>query len=389
MGMVRSRLVVYCAAIAAACTPVGSQPLWQPVPEPGLEDVETSLFLIGDVGAPEGGDQVLGALTTQMARLPERSMAVFLGDNVYPLGMPDTGADDRAEAERRLKQQIDAVLDAGARAIFVPGNHDWVRGRKGGWEAILRQEQFVIEHGAPRVVLLPGGGCPGPVAVDVGEHLRIIAMDTQWWLNENAKPKHPNSACPADATWEVTDSLRSAARAAGDRHVVFAAHHPLQTGGVHGGHFSVKDNIFPLTVAVSWLYLPLPIIGSAYPIARSAGISNQDMSGSKNKQMRDSIETAFAVHPALIAAAGHEHNLQVIDGQPGQNVKHIVVSGAGYDDHTDRATYIEGSRYAAAASGFVRIDFLRDGRARLAVITVDGEGRITESFSMWLETSGE
>ncbi len=389
MGMVRTRLVVYCAAIAAACTPVGTQPDWQPAPEPRLEDVETSLFLIGDAGAPEEGDQVLGELTTQMARLPERSVAVFLGDNVYPLGMPDTSADDRAEAERRLKEQIDAVLDAGARAIFVLGNHDWVRGRKGGWAAILRQEQFVIEHGAPRVVLLPGGGCPGPVAVDVGEHLRIIAMDTQWWLNENAKPKHPNSACPADATWEVTDSLRSAARAAGDRHVVFAAHHPLQTGGVHGGHFSAKDNIFPLTVVVSWLYLPLPIIGSAYPIARSAGISNQDMSGSKNKQMRDSIETAFAVHPALIAAGGHEHNLQVIDGQPGQNVKHIVVSGAGYDDHTDRATYIEGSRYAAAASGFVRVDFLRDGRARLAVITVDEEGRITESFSMWLETSGE
>ena len=79
----------------------------------------------------------------------------------------------------------------------------------------------------------------------------------------------------------------------------------------------------------------------------------------------------------------------MIDGQPGQNVKHIVVSGAGYDDHTDRATYIEGSRYAAADSGFVRVDFLRDGRARLAVVTVDEEGRITESFSMWLDTGGD
>jgi hypothetical protein len=356
------------------------------VPEPGLDEVDTSLFLIGDAGAPEDDDQVLAALTAQMARLPERSVAVFLGDNIYPLGLPDTGAPDRAEAERRLAVQIRAVQDAGARGIFVPGNHDWVRGREGGWDAILRQGEFIQEHGAPSVVLLPSGGCPGPVSVDVGEHLRIVAMDTQWWLDDNAKPEHPSSSCPADATWEVTDSLRSAARTAGNRHVVFAAHHPLQSGGVHGGHFSLKDHIFPLTVAVSWLYLPLPVIGSLYPLARGSGISDQDMPGSKNEEMRDSIETAFAVRPALIAAAGHEHNLQVIDGQPGQNVEHIVVSGAGYYDHTDRAAYIKGSRYAAAASGFVRVDILHDGRARLAVYTVDETARATEAFTMWLNT---
>jgi hypothetical protein len=372
--------------MAVACTPIGSQPAWQPVPEQGLDEVDTSLFLIGDAGAPEDGDQVLAALTAQMARLPERSIAVFLGDNIYPLGLPDTSASDRAEAERRLMVQIRAVQDAGARGIFVPGNHDWVRGREGGWDAILRQGEFIQEHGAPRVVLLPSGGCPGPVSVDVGEYLRIVAMDTQWWLDHNAKPEHPNSSCPADAKWEVTDSLRSAARTAGNRHVVFAAHHPLQSGGVHGGHFSLKDHIFPLTVAVSWLYLPLPVIGSLYPLARGSGISNQDMPGSKNEEMRDSIETAFAVRPALIAAAGHEHNLQVIDGQPGQNVEHIVVSGAGYYDHTDRAAYIEGSRYAAAASGFVRVDILHDGRARLAVYTVDETARATEAFTMWLNT---
>jgi hypothetical protein len=359
-----------------------------PAPVPGADEIETSLFLIGDAGAPLPGDQVLAALRAQMEQQPERSVAVFLGDNIYPLGLPDTAADDRAEMERRLMEQIDAVLESGGRGIFVPGNHDWIRGREGGWEAILRQERFVIERGAPDVVWLPSGGCPGPVSVDLGERVRVVAIDTQWWLNKHAKPKHPYSSCPADAKWEFTDSLRAEVRRAGDRHVVVAAHHPLATGGTHGGNFTVKDHIFPLTVAVKWLYLPLPIIGSAYPIARQSGISDQDMSGKLNRQMRDSIETALAVHPALVYAAGHEHNLQVIDGRDEQHAKHIVVSGAGYFAHTDRAPYIDGTRYAAAASGFVRVDFLRDGRARLGVTTVDEEGRTTEAFSMWLDTGG-
>jgi hypothetical protein len=389
MGAKRIGAVLLLAAIAAACSSKGSQPAWQPAPVLGVEDVETALFLIGDAGEPGPDDPVLAALTAQMEPFGQRAMAVFLGDNIYPLGLPDSAADDRAEMERRLAEQIDAVLRSGGRGLFVPGNHDWIRGRAGGWEAILRQERFVMERGAPDVIFLPGGGCPGPVSLDVGDRVRLIAIDTQWWLNQNPKPQHPYSSCAADAKWEVTDSLRAEARRAGDRHVVVVAHHPLATGGTHGGNFTWQDHIFPLTAAVKWLYLPLPIIGSAYPIARMSGISDQDMSGSLNKQMRDSIETALAVHPALIHAAGHEHNLQVIDGRDEQNVKHIVVSGTGYYGHLDRAFYIEGSRYAEAASGFVRVDFLHDGRARLGVITVDEEGRQTEAFSMWLETTGD
>jgi hypothetical protein len=385
----RLSVVVSFAALVFACSSKGSQPDWQPAPVLGAEDIETALFLIGDAGEPEPGDPVLAALTAQMRPLGQNGVAIFLGDNIYPLGLPDSTADDRAEMERRLAEQVDAVLEAGGRGIVVPGNHDWIRGRQGGWEAILRQERYVMERGAPDVVFLPGGGCPGPVSVDFGARVRVIALDTQWWLNQHPKPQHPNSACPADAKWEVTDSLRAEAGRAGDRHVVVAAHHPLATGGTHGGNFTWQDHIFPLTAAVKWLYLPLPIIGSAYPVARMSGISDQDMSGKLNEQQRDSIETALAAHPALIYAAGHEHNLQVIDGREDQHVKHIVVSGTGYYGHSDRAFYIEGSRYAEPASGFVRVDFLHDGRARLAVITVDEEGGITESFSMWLDTGGD
>ena len=47
--------------------------------------------------------------------------------------------------------------------------------------------------------------------------------------------------------------------------IFLASHHPFQSYGTHGGYFSWKDHIFPLTAANENLYIPLPIVGSLYP----------------------------------------------------------------------------------------------------------------------------
>ena len=117
------------------------------------------------------------------------SLVVFLGDNIYPGGLPPRTSKDNEEMERRLKDQIDAVVRTDARGIFVPGNHDWDNSGGDGWSAVRRQEAFIAEHGEEgRVVLLPQGGCPGPSVVDFGESLRLVAIDTEWWLRSNDKP---------------------------------------------------------------------------------------------------------------------------------------------------------------------------------------------------------
>ena len=35
---------------------------------------------------------------------------------------------------------------------------------------------------------------------------------------------------------------------------------------MHGGRLPLKDHLFPLTNVVPGLYLPLPLVGSAYPL---------------------------------------------------------------------------------------------------------------------------
>ncbi len=353
------------------------------VPPAPTAEVDVTLFLLGDAGAPAlppDSERVLVALRAAVAAVPHGVVA-FLGDNVYPDGMPDSGAPERPQAERRLNQELRVLWATGARGIFVPGNHDWAGMGPGGWDAVRRQERFIAAAGDGRFALLPGGGCPGPAVVDVGTVVRLVALDTQWWLQDGPKPRDPASPCPTDSDREVVDSLRAALRTADGRAVVVLAHHPLESGGPHGGHFGWQDHVFPLRAVKSWLWIPLPLIGSAYPIAREEGISSQDTPSAAYHRMRVAFDSAFAGFRPLIYASGHDHALQVIAGT---SARYLLVSGAGTFGHLNRVTALDSTRFARSASGFMRVEFLRDGRARLGVIVVDRDGNAAEEFGLWL-----
>jgi hypothetical protein len=366
--------------LAAACAGA-TLPYTEPAPPAPAGAVEVSLFLLGDAGEPDpAGEPTLTALRAAVTAAAGERVVVFLGDNLYPSGLPDSGAADRPEAERRLTAQLAAVQDV-ARVLLVPGNHDWGYGGGDGLASLRRQEAFLAARGAP---LLPGGGCPGPAVVDVATRLRLVLIDTEWWFQGGRRPEGLESGCVPGDRGGVVDSLRGALRDAGSRHVVVMAHHPLATGGPHGGHFTWRHHIFPLTELVSWLWLPLPVIGSLYPLARQNGWSDQDMSGRGNKEMRDSLAAAFVDRPPLVYAAGHTHALEVLDGGP---ARHLIVSGAGRFAHTSDVTALARTRFAESTGGFARLDLLTDGRVRLGVVLADAAGRGTERFSMWLDTS--
>jgi hypothetical protein len=372
----------WASVLGLALLSVGSASAAVPGASPA-RDVEQTLFLIGDAGNPApGGEPVLRALARDIARDPSRAFVVFLGDNIYPRGLPPADAAGRPEMERRIDAQVDAVKAAGARAIFIPGNHDWGPAGPEGWAAVRRQAERVDRQGAPGVSFLPKDGCPGPASVEVGPWLRLVALDTEWWLRDSAKPMHPDSPCLEDSPEEVVASLDVALAAEASRHVVVVGHHPLATGGPHGGHFSFRQHVFPLTDKGRALWIPLPIVGSIYPLARQAGVSNQDLNGPANRRMREALERAFRARPPLAYAAGHEHALQVLRGT---SARHLLVSGAGFAGHTSPVASLEATRYASSRGGFMRLDVASDGRVRLAVVEVDGAGTASEAFGAWLD----
>lgn len=372
--------VTAAGALACAGSP---RPEAAPVPALAAETVVTSVYLIGDAGKPDStGEPVLEALSQDIASHKSEPVIVFLGDNAYPRGLPVPGGPGRREAEFNLAAQVRVITGTGSRGFFVPGNHDWAKHGVDGWNAIRRQGRFIDSLGGGAASMEPRNGCPGPVVRDIGPRLRLILLDTQWWLHPGPRPQHPDSACPADSDREITDSLRGALTSSGGRLTVVAQHHPLMSGGAHGGYFGLAEHIFPLREIKPSLWIPLPLLGSLYPTARSQGISRQDVESRAYRHMIKSLGAAFRVAPPALNAAGHEHNLQVIRGGPA----HLhLVSGTGIYGHSGRAVFIRGTVFARNASGFARLDIPRAGRARLAIISVDRAGPRQEVFSTWVQ----
>src|SRR5687768_16532478 len=330
------------------------------VDEPAPQNIETSIFLIGDAGQPDPREvgAPLESLTVQASVAPERSIVVFLGDNVYPDGIPEEGHAEWADARRRLQSQVLAVPQ-GARGIFLPGNHDWASETAFGLLAIRLQEKMITSLAEGRDVrMVPSNGCPGPVTLDAGR-LRLLMLDTQWWLHEYIV-RDETTRCATTIAGVTAEIRRQVSAQAPGRVVVVAGHHPLMTGGVHGGY-----------------------CGITAPFRRFAG-RPQDVMSSSNRRMRDSLEVAFLGAPPLVYASGHDHSLQVLRG--GKSAKYLLVSGAGSDSKVSCAVRLRESYYNSPhRTGFMRLDIMRERGVLLRVFRYSETGGGV-AYSRWLET---
>jgi hypothetical protein len=351
---------------------------------PENEDIAYRILLIGDAGEPslEFREPVLNALEIQANIIPERTTIFFLGDNIYPYGLDDPDTELRIISESRLKEQIKVAENSGASAVFIPGNHDWDRGGPSGWIKIKRQADFIDSTGNSKIMMLPREGCPGPEILDYGSFLRVIIIDTQWWLHEFDKPDSTNSSCTNTTKAKVLSALDSAFKTSDGRFVIVAAHHPLNTYGPHGGHFDWTEHIFPLTNLHPYLWIPLPVIGSLYPVSRWMGVTNQDLSNYQYKELIKDFESVLSKYSNWAYASGHEHSVQVLEGI---NNNFYLISGFGTSIHTSNVSKGDKTIFADVKQGFMQVDILKNKKARLGIYRVDEESENwIEVFSLML-----
>jgi hypothetical protein len=73
----------------------------------------------------------LNLLKTKLDSADSNSMLIFLGDNIYPNGMPKESDKDYALAKQKLEDQLDITKNFKGKTLVIPGNHDWYSGLDG------------------------------------------------------------------------------------------------------------------------------------------------------------------------------------------------------------------------------------------------------------------
>ena len=334
------------------------------------------LYLIGDAGeAGADHSQPVLDLVEQVSATDSAKARtlLFLGDNIYEYGMHEKGDWHRAHDERNIDAQIQLMSAFDGQSWIIPGNHDWHQGLDHGIE-YLRREEAYVEEVVGRDVMEPDGGCPGPVELPLSDGAVLVVIDTQWWIHEYAKPQGEASACSAANEDEVIAALETVLARNMGRRVIVAGHHPCFTYGSHGGRFPLREHVFPLTAKWKWAYLPLPVVGSIYPLYRSLIGAKQDERRGRYHDFAIRVQAVFARYPGLVYAAGHEHALQY---SVHSGVNHVV-SGSGA-----KSTWVGHSRelsYADAQRGFARITLAPDGGMRLEFFTLRNGPRPVRVF---------
>ena len=303
-------------------------------------EIEHRVILIGDAGYAESDERIIKELTRVVdASAGIDVTVIFLGDNIYPHGLPPASDPAHEIALRRLEAQMDATLAGGATPVFIPGNHDY---NAGGRAAVERQAIHIESYSGGRAEMLPRGSCPGPIVRDVKDHLRIIYVDTVWLVEgEHLHPcRGGDPGGEPDPAMDVYDALSEAIASRGERLVLIAAHHPLASHGIHGGFVPWQQHLFPLwninaLKGTPWPYfVPVPVIPTViYAIPRSQGVyTRDDLENWRYRAMRKAFEQVLRRHPTapIIMASGHEHSQQLLRLEElGLPDAIQIVSGAG------------------------------------------------------------
>ena len=380
-------IVILCCIVQAVQLTIAgcshTKPYYHPdIPDSAKHESKTEdtlqyrLLLLGDGGIPKPDEPVLKTLREWAEKDPESTSIVFLGDNMYPEGMTER---KKHEATTRLTPQLAVAKSSGAHGLFIPGNHDWAKGKSEGLKAVLAQEKFVNAALAGESNFLPPGGSPGPVALELPKTkpvVWLIVLDTQWWLHQHEKPQKS----PEQVIEELGALLDT------ELPVIVVGHHPLESYGSHGGFYDWKAHLFPIRFMKKWLWIPIPIVGPIYPSARwYLYRSDQDMNGARNKNMVAQLNRAFSMRklppqgpPLLIYASGHEHSLQVLKGGV---TDYLLVSGAAASRKVTEVMSGENTLFAHQHTGFMAIDFFSDEKVLLQVVEPKGKGVL---FHRWL-----
>lgn len=337
------------------------------------DSIQARIVLIGDAGKLNFGRQPVVDAVRNLIPLDDKTTVLFLGDNLYKTGLPEDYFADYKEAKAVLDSQINIAKGTKAQVIFIPGNHDWTDGSIIGLDNVKRQGNYISNLNNKNIQFIPSDGCPGPEIRKINDDIILVLYDSQWFIQKGEKPGI-ESDCPFKTPDQFYGELEDILSKNSKKLVILAGHHTLKSYGIHGGYFKLKQHIFPFTDYNPNLWIPLPVIGTIYPIARGVFGTPEDLHYPAYANMIKSIEKIVKPYNNVIFVGGHEHTLQLIK----DSSYYYIVSGAG-----SKKTRVSNNKkvlYNAETLGFATLEISNNKNVHVDFYTVN-KNSDTLSFS--------
>ncbi len=326
-----------------------------------------SIYLIGDAGNDTIPGKALLMLKDELLANPN-STVLFLGDNIYPSGFK---AKD-INSIKRLESQLQILKSYKGNVYFIPGNHDWqIQGPK-GLKRLANEQAYVDEYlknkstvaNKNKATFLPENGLPGPETVLLNNNLRLIIIDTQWFLHLYKKNKILSKKHTKELFYFHLDSLLNIAKQNNEQ-VIIAAHHPMFTNGQH------SMNRQPLRFIIN--STPFQVLG----LVALDRLLSQDLAQPRYKKMRKKMLKYFNQYDNIVYAAGHDHNLQCF--KHGNN--RYIVSGAGSKlTPFNKKKKFDSVFQDDTKAGFIKIQYAADGSHTTIVYRVGEKEKLLEGY---------
>lgn len=311
--------------------------------------ISHTFILVGDAGNGVFKDTVdfSNSLINNLKNASKNSTLLFLGDNIYPAGMPKEKELGHEEAVKKLQEQIDIAKDFKGKTIFIPGNHDWYHD---GNEGLKRQEE-IVENQLGKKSFLPQEGCPIE-SIDVSEDITLIIVDSQWYITNWDNHPTINENCKIKTRSQFLDEFRSEIKKARGKTTLVAIHHPMFTNGPHGGKYSFKSHLSPI-----------PILGTLKNwLRKTTGVSNADLQNVHYNELKKNLTAAAQQNENVIFVSGHDHSLQYLV----KNDIPQIISGSG--SKIEPVKNSDGGIYAHATNGYAILEVYENGGANVKFI---------------------
>jgi predicted MPP superfamily phosphohydrolase len=271
----------------------------------------TNIYLLGDAGYLKNGNtsEAINALNEQIKNSKKEDVLLFLGDNIYPKGMPKSKQDaNREKAELSLQAQLKVAKNFKGKVIFIPGNHDWYSGVDG-----LREQEKMVDNVLGKNSFQPEDGCP-LASYEISDSIIIIAVDSEWYITDWDKHPKINDNCEIKTRLKFMEEFKSLVNKNQGKTIILAIHHPLESNGNHGGQYAFNQYGLPI------LNIPINVI------RRTSGAAASDLNFPLYRELSNKITTILQEYKEnVIVVSGHEHNLQYLVHK---NIPQII-SGSG------------------------------------------------------------